>query len=299
MLELPRSGPSLVPCLDMANHSTEANAYYEETPGGDVVLLPRPDREFSGGDEITISYGSDKSAAEMLFSYGFLTPSSVAYSLTLPLSPLPEDPLGKAKQHIFTEMPSIQIKLCGDKVDWSSPFAYLSCLNEEDGLHFKLLQSSDGDTELRMFWQEDDVTSKDESFEMLVSEHELYDVFKLRVNMVVTQKIQDQLERLGDTHETKEAASDTMNATNARELRRVEEDILGRTAASLEDQVSAPIPNIPSSRQLFRAPGSETTLSKQLIRTCHTADRASCFTHRLGLPCDCGSSGWKSRRLRQ
>ncbi|KAJ4396085.1 hypothetical protein N0V93_000302 [Gnomoniopsis smithogilvyi] len=236
VLELPRSGPSLVPCLDMANHSTEASAYYEETPEGDVVLLPLTGKEFDSDEEVTISYGSDKSAAEMLFSYGFLTPSSVARSITLPLSPLPDDPLGKAKIHVFSGMPSIQIKVVGNKIDWSSPFAYLSCLNEEDGLHFKLLQSSDGDTELRMFWQEDDVTAKGESFETLVSEHELHDVFRLRVNMVVFQKIQEQLERLGQVPGAEEAANENINATNAWELRRIEEDVLGRTAAALEDQ---------------------------------------------------------------
>lgn len=239
VLELPRSGTSLVPCLDMANHSSEASAYYEETSDGEVVLLPQSDKTFDSGEEVTISYGSEKSAAEMLFSYGILSPTSEARSLALPLSPLPDDPLGKAKVHIFTRMPSIQIKVLHEKVEWSSPFAYLSCLNEEDGLHFKLLQSSDGDTELKMFWQEDDVTGKDESFESLVSEHELYDVFKLRVNMVISQKIQDQLERLGETQESDDASNDTFNATNARELRRIEQDILERTASALEEQASA------------------------------------------------------------
>lgn len=239
VLELPRSGASLVPCLDMANHSSEANAYYEETSDGEVVLLPRSNKQFDSGEEVTISYGSEKSTAEMLFSYGFLSPAPVAQSLTLPLSPLPDDPLGKAKLHIFTGMPSIQIKVLDDKVEWSSPFAYLSCLNEEDGLHFKLLQSADGDTELRMFWQEDDVTGKEESFETLVSEHELYDVFRLRVNMVISQKIQEQLERLGETQESDEVSNDTLNATNARELRRIEQDVLKQTASTFEEQVSA------------------------------------------------------------
>lgn len=249
VLELPRSGTSLVPCLDMANHSSEANAYYEETSEGEVVLLPQSDKNLDSGEEVTISYGSEKPAAEMLFSYGFLSSASVARSLTLPLSPLPDDPLGKAKVHIFTGMPSIQIQALDEKVQWSSPFAYLSCLNEEDGLHFKLLQSSDGDTELRMFWQEDDVTGKDESFEILVSEHELYDVFRLRVNMVISQKVQEQLERLGETQEGDEVSSDTLNATNARELRRIEQDILERTASTLEDQVSAFISNLIPQKQ--------------------------------------------------
>lgn len=249
VLELPKSGTSLVPCLDMANHSSEANAYYEETSDSEVVLLPRSDKTFDSGEEVTISYGSEKSAAELLFSYGFLSPTSEARSLTLPLSPLPDDPLGKAKLHIFTGMPSIQIKVFHEKVECSSPFAYLSCLNEEDGLHFKLLQSSDGDTELRMFWQEDDVTGKDESLEMLVSEHELYDVIRLRVNMVISQRIQEQLERLGETQESDDASNDTLNATNARELRRIEQDVLERTASTLDEQVSVFMSDDSSPRQ--------------------------------------------------
>lgn len=245
VLELPRSGPSLVPCLDMANHSTEASAYYEETPEGDVLLLLHLDKKVNNNEEITISYGSEKSAAEMLFSYGFLDPASVGRSLTIPLSPLLDDPLGKAKLHIFTGTPSVQIKEIGDRVEWSSPFAYLSCLNEEDGLRFKLLQSSDGETELRMFWQTDDVTGKVESFEALILEHDLYDVFRLRVNMVISQLVQQQLERLDEIHEIVEATdgddNHNFNARNARELRRVERDILERTASTLQDQVSASV----------------------------------------------------------
>lgn len=241
VLELPRSGTSLVPCLDMANHSSQANAYYEETPQGDVVLLLRPEAKFESEEEITISYGAEKPAAEMLFSYGFLDPSaSAAHSLTLPLSPLPGDPLGKAKVHIFTGVPSVLIRKVDDKVEWASPFAYISCLNEEDGLHFKLLQSADGDTELRMFWQEEDVTGKDESFEALVSGHELCHVFGLRVNMVISQRIQEQLERLHETPDIPEGpSSPNPHAVSAQELRRIERDLLEQALSTLEDQVSA------------------------------------------------------------
>lgn len=292
VLELPRSGTSLVPCLDMANHSSQANASYEEISEGEVVLLPHSDKKFDTGEEVTISYGSEKSAAEMLFSYGFLSSPSVSHSLTLPLSPLPDDPLGKAKLHIFTGMPSIQIKVPNDKVEWSSPFAYLSCLNEEDGLHFKLLQSADGDTELRMFWQEDDVTGKDESFETLVSHHELYDVFRLRVNMVISQRVQEQLERLGETQDSDNASNDTMNATNARELRRIEQDILERTASTLEDQVSAfesLLPPPPGSNMLLRSPSNGLKLARQLMLMMSIADGVVCLTNCLGLSCSHGS----------
>ncbi|CAN8105700.1 unnamed protein product [Discula destructiva] len=237
VLELPRSGPSLVPCLDMANHSTTANAYYEETSEGEVVLLLRPESEVDKEEEITISYGSDKPAAEMLFSYGFLDPSPAARSLILPLGPMPDDPLGKAKVHIFTGPPSVQIKEVDNRVEWTSPFAYISCLNEEDGLNFKLLQDINGDTELRMFWQDEDVTGQEDAFETLVSGHELCDVFRLRVNMLVSQRIQEQLERLHETADTAvEQENQKSNAANAQELRRIEKDVLERTLSSLEHQ---------------------------------------------------------------
>ncbi len=41
-LELPRSGESMVPCLDMVNHSAKPTAYYEENAKDEVALLLRP-----------------------------------------------------------------------------------------------------------------------------------------------------------------------------------------------------------------------------------------------------------------
>lgn len=238
VLELPRSGPSLVPCIDMANHSAEANAYYEETPDDEVVLLLRPDAKLEQGGEITISYGSDKSAAEMLFSYGFLDPSSAARTLTLPLGPLPDDPLAKAKVHIFDGNPSVQIREVDGMMQWTSPFAYLMCLNEEDGLGFQIMQSSDGGRELRLFWQDEDVTDTIDSFENLVAGHDLYDVFRLRVNMVVSQRLQEQSDRLGEGFRATSAVVSSGNATSARELMRIEGEILEKMLKTLEDQVS-------------------------------------------------------------
>jgi len=68
-LELPNAGEAMVPCLDMANHSSVPNAYYEETSDNSVALLLRPDVKVEVGAEITISYGTSKTPAEMLFSY--------------------------------------------------------------------------------------------------------------------------------------------------------------------------------------------------------------------------------------
>lgn len=220
-LELPRSGESMVPCIDMINHSAAPSAYYDENTKDEVVLLPRPGVGISKDDEITITYGDAKSAAEMLFSYGFIDPASSADSLVLPLSPFPDDPLAKAKLVAFGEPPKIHVARQGRQegeeeggastntntsptnkngpVNWTSPFAHLMCVNEEDGLEFRVLQQNDGARQLRVFWQEEDVTDRAGDFETLVRTHPLAAVLRLRVVTVVQGALQAQLERLAST----------------------------------------------------------------------------------------------------
>lgn len=245
VLELPRSGPSLVPCVDMANHSaSDANAYYDENANDDVVLLLRPGGHVNQGDEINISYGSEKPAAEMLFSYGFIDSTSATKSLRIPLRPLPDDPLGKAKFHAFQDATSVDIKEVDGKMTCTSPFAYLLILNEEDGLDFRILQDKDGGRELRTFWQDEDVTERTGSFDQLVSGHELSSVFRLRVNMVICQRLEEQLERLsssapgGSDATSATEQEDSSNATYARALRLIEKSVLEKAVVVLEDQVS-------------------------------------------------------------
>ncbi|KAK4139859.1 uncharacterized protein C8A04DRAFT_40383 [Dichotomopilus funicola] len=223
-LELPRSGESMVPCIDMLNHAAEPSAYYEENAQDEVVLLPRPGVAVAQGSEITISYGAGKSAAEMLFSYGFIDPSSITDSLVLPLAPFPDDPLATAKLVAFGQAPQIHVargpppsqgigraendeqqgqqkeEEDGDSdIHWTSPFAYLMCINEEDGLEFRILQQTDGAQQLCVFWQDEDVTERTGEFEALVRQHPLAAVFRLRVVTVVQEALQTQLERLGET----------------------------------------------------------------------------------------------------
>lgn len=228
----------------MVNHSTDANAYYEENVDDDVVLLLRPGGNIKEGDEVNISYGSEKPAAEMLFSYGFIDSSSSTKSLRLPLRPLPDDPLGKAKVHAFQDAPVVDIKEVDGRVLCTSPFAYLMILNEEDGLGFRLLQDNDGGRELRTFWRDQDVTERTSSFDELVSDHELCSVLRLRVNMVISQRLEEQLERLSSLPlDDGNAASATdkpspPNAANARALRLIEKGVLDKAVVVLEEQVS-------------------------------------------------------------
>jgi hypothetical protein len=250
-LELPRSGESMVPCLDMINHSATPSAYYEENSKDEVVLLPRPGIPIPRGDEITISYGDAKSAAEMLFSYGFIDAQSTADSLVLPLSPFPDDPLAKAKLVAFGQAPKIHVAREGGSapegpIRWASDFAYLMCVNEEDGLEFRVLQQTDGARQLRVFWQDADVTDRTSDFESLIRTHPLSAIIRLRVVTVVQEALGAQLERLQSSTPPDAAPSSLQREACFRAaltLREIETDILERAIEALEEEVStAPRP---------------------------------------------------------
>ncbi|KAI9742270.1 MAG: hypothetical protein M1818_004170 [Claussenomyces sp. TS43310] len=239
-LELPQSGESMVPCLDMANHSAEANAYYEQTSTGDVVLLLRPDKELSKDDEITISYGSEKSAAEMLFSYGFIDPRTTTTSLILPIHPFSDDPLAKAKVACFPSRPIMRISTDAfSDVSWSSPFIHLMSLNEEDGLAFRMLQQTDGArSSLRTLWQGRDVSDATHRFDELVRDHPLRDVFSLRAVALLEARVHEQLQRLHTSDELLEptGADDDGLYASAMLLRRLETQVLERVSQLLHAQ---------------------------------------------------------------
>jgi hypothetical protein len=232
----------MVPCLDMANHSHMANAYYERTADGSVALFLKPDTELNAEEEVTISYGSSKSAAEMLFSYGFIDEQSATNGIALTLEPFQDDPLGKAKTVAFSGPPIVRITLLEDSIKWESPFLYMLCLNEEDGLEFKVLQETDGSrSSLRVFWQDSDVTEETDSFENLVSSHELADIFRLRVVAILHERIREQLGLLYDSEETVQSLASIFNSgrhSTAFQLRVAETRVLEKAFAAVDVQVS-------------------------------------------------------------
>jgi hypothetical protein len=271
-LELPRSGESMVPCIDMINHSAAPSAYYDENLKDEVVLLPRPGVNLSKDDEVTISYGDSKSAAEMLFSYGFIDPESKADSLVLPLTPFPDDPLAKAKLVAFGQGPKIHVARDGDgAIRWGSDFAYLMCVNEEDGLEFRILQDRDGGQQLRVFWQEEDVTDRTSGFEELIRTHPFSAVFRLRVVTVVQETLQTQLERLRSS-----TPPDTPSSLQREDcfkmallLRQIETNILEDAIKTLEEEVST----------VLRAPMF--WLRGALNRTLGKTSRSACGTRQI------------------
>jgi hypothetical protein len=244
-LELPNAGESMVPCLDMVNHSHQANAFYEETSNNSVaLLLHRRDEKLDAGSEVTISYGTSKSQAEMLFSYGFIDEQSTTRSLVLTLEPVSDDPLGRAKLAAFGGPPIISISEVGGSITWESPFLYLMCLNEEDGLEFRILQQTDGTcSQLKVFWQGSDVTDATSTFEALISNHELKDVFGLRVVVLLQDRIRQQLERLYESEDTLQSINSMTHVSPYRrhvalELRKTETAILEAAFSAADMQVS-------------------------------------------------------------
>lgn len=241
-LELPQTGPALVPCLDMVNHASgdEATAYYDQNTDGDVQLLLRPGTRISTGGEITISYGDAKSAAEMIFSYGFLDKNvTTTTSLTLHLDPLPYDPLGRAKAMAFTDAATVRFYKENGLIKWESSFVYLMCVNEEDGLDFKVLRELDSDrSPLRVFWQEQDVTDETDQFERLIEPHPMRDIFHLRAAVL----LQDLVVQRGEELVAHDNETDVDNDDNAQaltqRLRRLEQTLLEAAYDSLENMVS-------------------------------------------------------------
>ncbi|KAI1177207.1 hypothetical protein F4777DRAFT_219399 [Nemania sp. FL0916] len=238
-LALPTSGESMVPCLDLVNHSNPATAYFEENTQDEVVLLLRDGANLLEKHEVTIDYGHDKSPAEMLFSYGFVDPTSPARRIVLPLESMDDDPLAKAKLYVFGSAPTLKILDSETGVpEWDAPFVHLMCLNDEDGLNFQILQETDGSQHLRMFWQGLDVTEKAEDMETLIKRHELCQVFRLRAVTVVSGMIQRQLQALAAYDRNSGLAGDERPhiVQAASLLRDAEKDLFERTFQLLDNE---------------------------------------------------------------
>lgn len=243
----------MVPGIDMVNHSNSPTALYEELNGGDVALQLRPDSRIAEEEEITISYGETKSAAEMLFSYGFIDSNSAARELTIPVDSVPDDPLGQAKLHAYGRPPTVKLSSADGNIQWESPFMHLLCLNEEDSLDFRVLQDQDGDRHLRVFWQDADVTEQADAFADLVQGHPLEQVFRLRAVALLEEIVASQLERIRLPLEGSESLSDgPAHSSSAREcveaamvLRAIETEILEAAVAALDVEVSQ-IPSHPT-----------------------------------------------------
>lgn len=197
-LDLPGTGHSMIPCLDNANHASGENtiSLYETDLDGDAILILRDGKDLERGDEVTITYGDEKGACEMLFSYGFIEKGMAsAREMFLDLDILDDDPLKLAKKAVSNSAPGFRLfDHCG-YVSWEGPFVWLLCINEEDGLEFRLLQKNDGERELKVFWRGAEMSGLSK-IATLLKEDPKWPLFELRATVVVRDRVTRQLMNL-------------------------------------------------------------------------------------------------------
>jgi hypothetical protein len=246
-LELPRSGEAMVPFLDMANHSGSANSHYQQGGDDEVLLIVKPEQRVESGAELTIDYGSTKSAAEMLFNYGFIDDESLTHSLVLHISPSPDDPIGKAKAMIYGKPLTLQISVTGDDLELTCPFVDLMCVNEDDGLNFKVMMETDGTYgQMRAYWKSTDVTDSIHHFKDIVATDPLHDVFALRAKVLLRNIVDGQMDRLSESeYMARDLDPDQESLlVNSKEipkiaskLREIEAEMLSRCTELLDSEV--------------------------------------------------------------
>ena len=247
-LDLPGTGHAMVPCIDMANHASgdDTVALYETDENDNAVLLLRDGKSLASGEEITITYGDAKGACEMLFSYGFIEENMKnAKELFLDLEIPNDDPLKIAKMAVNKSAPGFRLYLQEDTIQWESPFIWLLCVNEEDGLGFRILQTNDGERELETKWKDQEIANLSELDELLKMEP-LWDVFELRAVATLLTRLEDQLLALNDGKKPlRRLANDEkgdmkVEFTKAWELRVLEEELMVQAYVEFERKVSNP-----------------------------------------------------------
>ena len=243
-LDLPGTGHAMVPCMDMANHSSGENttALYDTDKDGNAVLILREGKSLKSGEEITITYGDEKGACEMLFSYGFLEDDMAsACELFLDLDIEDDDPLKRAKKALSKSAPGFRLFYQEDAVQWEGPFVWLLCINEEDGLQFDLLQTIDGSRELQVSWQGNELSDLS-SIEPFLREDPRWMLFQLRATVVLRNRVEKQLHALNESHDYVNHFSNVLEPTSARirdatKLRDLEETLMLQAYQELEDKV--------------------------------------------------------------
>lgn len=243
-LDLPGTGHAMVPCVDMANHeSGDATvALYDTDADRNAVLVLRQGKSLKANDEVSITYGDEKGACEMLFSYGFIEDTMTsARVLFLDLDIPDDDPLKLAKKAISKSAPGFRIFWESGTIGWEGDFVWLVCVNEEDGLDFRLLQTVDGQRELKVYWRDDEMLDVTK-LRSLLEEDRLWDVFHLRAIATLQGRIEQQLLSLQRTeasvsiseHQTEGSVYHTIV-----KLRDLEEKLMLQAYEDFEDKVSA------------------------------------------------------------
>ena len=247
-MDLPDTGLALVPCMDMANHASGDGccALYETDESCNATLTLLPNQNIKKDDEITISYGDEKGACEMLFSYGFIPEGMEnAQSIFLDLDIPDDDPLKFAKKSAFDVAPGFRVSMYQGTTTWLGPFVWLQCINEEDGLQFRVVQTNEGEKELTVSWK-GEVIRGILALEDCIKNDRSFTLFQLRAITVLQQRIQDQLSKLHTSIQKFEKSVKDWSGLGPRvveyasRLRDLENKLLYRASKDFDAMVSLP-----------------------------------------------------------
>ncbi|KAF2858427.1 SET domain-containing protein [Piedraia hortae CBS 480.64] len=244
-LDFPGIGHCMVPCIDLANHASGEStvAIYEKDGHGNAILLLRDGKELRAGEEITITYGDEKGACEMLFSYGFLEPERTsAQTLFLSLSFEHDDPDGNSKSQIANCAPGVKIiDADDDEIDWTGDWIWLMCVGFDDGLRFQVARTVVGSDELHAFFKDTKILNGAAQIRTLLSQSELWPVYRLRAVVILQKRIFDQLQVLSSSWDDVAAVQHGESAAvresvykQAMQLRKLEFELLEQAYSNLE-----------------------------------------------------------------
>ena len=153
-----------------------------------------------------------------------------------------DDPLKPAKKAVSNCPPGIRLTSEPEGIQWDGEYVWIMCVNEEDGLHFKVAQTIDGEKELHVSWKDQDLrdTSKLKGF---LQTDALWDVYELRAISIIQDRVEQQLLTLHSTetlHEIEEGEDTDVRDgpwTLSMKLRELEMELLEQAFAHFNNQV--------------------------------------------------------------
>ncbi|KAK6515057.1 hypothetical protein TWF506_007408 [Arthrobotrys conoides] len=209
VLQLPDLGLSMIPFLDFCNHRSFPNSFYDLDDEGNIILihsLCALGQNSQVIEEITINYGEEKSASEMVFSYGFVdldrhTASWMALDLK------DHESLGddsstmvfvRAKQRLLDSAPTLLLIDMGTSVEWTSDYIWLMCVNHEDGFNIQVMQQNDGSQHLQAFFDDEPLLNLASLVDLLRMKP-LWPIYQLRALTLVEERVHRQLADLNES----------------------------------------------------------------------------------------------------
>lgn len=192
----------------------------------------------------------------MLFSYGFIEEGMrSAKTLFLEIDIPEDDPLRQAKKAKSNSAPGVRLfEKEEEGTSWESQFVWLMCVNEEDGLDFRMAQREGGERELTMRWKGVKMEDASGLGGLLEKEEGMWPVFRLRAVSTVQERVEAQLRELRRSRSTRQAAMEETAVGDrpyrlAMRLCSLEQDLLERAYGDLEDEVRLFVPCSSGSEQ--------------------------------------------------